>query len=134
MLGWNRRHNTPPAAAGRPQRPTWPLAAAAAAPAAAELEDRARLNCNCGRPANYLALVHQIDNCEPRSEGECEDLTPEGDAIVLRCDVCLYVMTAQVHHDITRRIDALPDGARLSCQTCGRPIACLHDVLEAEKL
>lgn len=133
MLGWNRRHNTPPADASRPERPTPPRAVAPAA-AAADLEDVAGLNCSCGRPANYVALVHQIDNCEPRHEGDCEDLTPDGAAIILRCDVCLYVMTAEMGRDITKRLAALPAGARLACHTCRRPIASLHDILETERL
>lgn len=139
MIRWNRRRpttTTPPAAARRPVSiGSNALNAAAPQPITAiDLEIVASPDCPCGQRATYIVLVHEVDSCEPLKDGDCEELTPDGDDILMRCNACLHDLTDSISREIARRIAKLPKGERLACGTCGRPIACLHDVLETEAL
>lgn len=116
------------------------LAAAAAAQraqdaiTAVDIEHETRPLCECGQPAAFIALIHELHACEPTTDGECEDLTPDGADVNMVCRACLAILTQAITDDIKTRQARLPKGTQLACQTCGRPIAELHDMLETEAL
>lgn len=89
---------------------------------------------HCHDPAAYAVRIHQVDCCEPRGDKETRDLTADGAVVLLLCTPCLAGTARLIEGDLANRLAALPHGVRISCQTCGRPIATLHDVLDAERL
>lgn len=144
---WNRRRRRPRAAQPRPPRPApqpvtaganalddTPAAPIPAAITAIDIEHETRPLCECGQPAAFIALIHELHACEPTADGECEDLTPDGADVNMVCRPCLAILTQAITDDIKTRQSRLPKGTRLACKTCGRPIAELHDMLETEAL
>jgi hypothetical protein len=88
----------------------------------------------CHEPATYAARVHQLDCCEPRGRNEPRALTSDGAVVLLLCIHCLAGTAHLIKGDISNRLTAVPRGGRIHCLTCGRPIASLHDLLEAQRL
>lgn len=104
----------------------------------ADLEETARPECDgkvgCHAPAAYAARIHQLDCCEHRDKNDTRILTADGAVVLLLCIHCLAGTAHLIEGDLSNRLAALPRGARLHCLTCGRPVACLHDILETERL
>ncbi|WP_373234001.1 hypothetical protein [Mycobacterium marinum] len=86
-------------------------------------------------PATHIVRIHQLDCCQPRGDRDPRALTPDGAIVLLLCLTCLSGTARRIQGDISNRLAALPRGThRIACLTCGRPIACLHDILEAERI
>jgi hypothetical protein len=80
----------------------------------------------CPLLASSIALVHQIDHCNN------SELTPDGAAIYLLCAACLDACTVAIGRELSRYLDAFEPA--IVCNTCGRPIETLHDVIEVQPL
>jgi hypothetical protein len=90
------------------------------------LVDTAPQCCVCAVIASSIALVHQIDHCNN------SDLTPDGAAIYLLCPACLDACTVAVSRELSRYVDAFEPA--IMCDTCGRSIQTLHDIIEVQPL
>jgi hypothetical protein len=82
--------------------------------------------CVCPLIASSLALVHQIDRCNN------SDLTPDGAAIYLLCAACLDACTVAIGGELSRYLKVFEPA--IVCNTCGRPIQTLHDVIDVQPL
>jgi hypothetical protein len=80
----------------------------------------------CPLVASSVALVHQIDHCNN------SNLTPDGDAIYVLCAACLDACTVAIGRELSRYLDAFEPA--IVCNTCGRPIETLHDIIEVQAL
>lgn len=76
----------------------------------------------CTRQATFVVHVHPIDHCNvPR-------LDVHGDRIFTLCPACTKLFAK----DAMELLDWL--GVSLTCKTCGRHVAKLHDVYQVESL
>jgi hypothetical protein len=94
----------------------------------AQLDEAIHPECDsgdCHLLATHVARIHQLDHCND------ERYDADGAQVLLLCVHCLAAVAVRIVDDLTRRI---PAGWRVECLTCGRPVACLHDLLEAEKI
>jgi hypothetical protein len=90
------------------------------------LVDTAPQCCVCTVIASSIALVHQVDHCDN------SDLTPDGAAIYLLCPACLDACTVAVGRELSRYLDAFEPA--IMCDSCGRSIETLHDIIEVQPL
>lgn len=95
-----------------------------------ELEPDAVIACNwqdCGLPAAYTVEIHNTDRCDE------DDLTPDGNIVYFLCRGCLARTVKIAENGLAHFHQMAPNVIR-QCVTCGRPIACLHDVLDVREL
>lgn len=102
------------------------------AKACMQLEESARPTCDtCHNPAALLAEVHAVDFC---NQADSIELTPDGGTVGFFCVPCARRAHSGIADLLEKRIRGLVRGARLQCETCGRPIAALHDVMEMSRI
>ncbi len=92
-----------------------------------QIEEDAKPDCWCGRSATLVALVHQIDACQPK-----DGLTPSGAEVHLCCAQCARLLGEHVAKDIEKRLEWVSE--EFACRTCRKPINSLHSVMEMQCL
>jgi hypothetical protein len=93
-----------------------------------ELEAGVAVTCDgCTLPAAYVVEIHNTDRCNE------DDLTPDGNVVSFMCHRCLAAI-ARMTDDGLRHFKRQAPNVRRTCATCGRPLACMHDVLEVRPL
>lgn len=88
----------------------------------AQLESSIDSTCGhkkCTRQAVYIVRIHLIDHCT------LPGLDVDGNRVFMFCPGCTKEIAAKIA--ITRDIE-------LTCKTCGRYIAKLHDFYDVERL
>lgn len=91
------------------------------------------LDCWCGESARLLVLVHQLDCCTEQL-GDNMDVTPDGDTIHTVCVRCAHNIEENLCSDLVGRRNRLPHNVIDACNTCGRSITCVSDVLKRDLL
>ena len=95
------------------------------------LGESVRPSCDsCPNPATLLVEVHAVDFC---NQSDCIELTPDGGTVGMFCVPCARRAHSGLADLLEKRIHGLVRGARFACETCGRPIAALHDVMEVSR-
>jgi hypothetical protein len=82
--------------------------------------------CACPLIASSIALVHRLDDCDNSG------LTPDGAAIFPLCSACLDDCMGALGRQLSRSINAFEPA--VACDTCGRLIQALCDIIEVQPL
>lgn len=80
----------------------------------------------CPRKAEVFVDVHHVGNCKgPEAD---PDLDTDGNMILRLCLPCLAKTDGVANTLITQIQARIPAGARMSCPTCGIPVAAVEDL------